>query len=91
MVRGRRVEEVLAVLGIDDPELLDRLRHEGLFEEDLLDEWAADELRVACELVRDLGVNPAGVEVILHMRRRLLVLEGRMRDTLERLLREMES
>jgi len=28
--------------------------------------------------VRDLGVNAAGVEVALHLRRRLLVLQGRL-------------
>ena len=83
-----RVEEVLELLGIEDRRLLDELRREGLFEDDLLELEAAEELRVAASLMRDLGVNPAGVEVALHMRRRLLVLEERMRRTFQRLLDE---
>ena len=35
---------------------------------------------MAATLVRELGVNPAGVDIILHLRRRLLFLEGRMRE-----------
>jgi hypothetical protein len=34
-----------------------------------------DELRVARRLLDDLGVNPEGVEVILHMRRRQIALQ----------------
>jgi len=83
-----RVEEVLELLGIQDRSLLDELRREGLFEEDVLEVEAAEELRVAASLMRDLGVNPAGVEVALHMRRRLLVLQERMRRTVRRLLDE---
>ena len=85
-----RVEEVLALLGVD-PALLDELRQEGLFEEDWVEPDAAEELRVAASLVRDLGVNPAGVDVVLHLRRRLLVLEERMSESLRRLLSELES
>lgn len=89
--RRVRIEEVLEYLGIDDPELLQALRREGLFLEDLLESESAEDLRVATCLMRDLGVNPAGVEVILHMRRRLLVLQGRMRETVQRLLDELEA
>ena len=85
-----RVEEVLALLGVD-PALLDELRQEGLFEEDWVEPDTAEELRVAASLVRDLGVNPAGVDVVLHLRRRLLVLEERMSESLRRLLSELES
>jgi hypothetical protein len=35
--------------------------------------------------MRDLGVNPAGVDVALQLRRRLLALEDRLRQTLEQL------
>jgi hypothetical protein len=83
-----RVEEVLEFLGLDDSELLQELRREGLFEEDLLAPEAAEELRVAACLMRDLGVNPAGVEVVLHLRRRITVLERRVNETLKRLLEE---
>jgi len=36
-------------------------------------------------LMRELGVNPAGVDVALHLRRRLLCLEERMRAVLREL------
>jgi hypothetical protein len=86
-----RIEEVLEYLGVEDRDLLEALRREGLFEEDLLEGGAAEELRVATCLVRELGVNPAGVDVILHMRRRLLVLQQRMHETMQRLLAELEA
>lgn len=86
-----RVREVLEFLGIDDPSLLDELRREGLFEDEWLEPDEAEELRVATELIRELGVNPAGVEVVLHMRRRLLALEERMSRSLRRLLAELDS
>ncbi|MCI0548516.1 MAG: hypothetical protein L0027_14690 [Candidatus Rokubacteria bacterium] len=85
-----RIEEVLAYLGVEDRNLLEALRREGLFEEDLLEGDAAEELRVATCLIRELGVNPAGVDVILHLRRRLLVLQQRMNETMRRLLDELE-
>ncbi len=86
-----RIEEVLAYLGVEDRNLLEALRREGLFEEDLLEGEAAEELRVATCLIRELGVNPAGVDVILHLRRRLLVLQQRMHETMRRLLDELEA
>ena len=83
------VKEVLRLLGIDDPALLDELRREGLFEEDFLEPEGAEELRVAITLVRELCVNPAGVEVVLHMRRRLLELQHLTERSLRRLLAEL--
>jgi hypothetical protein len=80
------IGEVLRFLGISDPGFLESLRSEGLFEEDTLEPEAAEELRVAAHLVRDLGVNPAGVEVVLHLRRRLLVLEYRTRESLRAII-----
>ncbi|HKE10964.1 MAG TPA: hypothetical protein VKE73_05285 [Myxococcota bacterium] len=82
------VQEILRFLGVDDAELLGELRREGLFEAEELSPDEAEELRMAATLIRELGVNPAGVDVILHMRRRLLFLEERMRETLRRLLEE---
>ena len=76
------IDEVLRFLGISDPGFLEALRGEGLFEEDVLEPEAAEELRVAALLVQDLGVNPAGVGVVLQLRRRLLVLEYRTRESL---------
>ena len=51
----------------------------------------AAELRVAASLIHDLGVNPAGVEVVLHMRRRMLALEDLMGRSLRQLLEELEG
>jgi hypothetical protein len=79
------IAEVLRFLGVDDPELLRLLRSEGLFEEEELEPFEAEELRVALLWMRDLGVNPAGVDVALQLRRRLLFLEARLREALERL------
>ena len=86
-----RVQEVLEFLGLGDSRVLQELRAEGLFEEDWLEPDAADELRVAISLMRDLGVNAAGVEVVLHLRRRLLILESRTELSLRRLLSELEE
>ena len=79
------IEEVLGFLGGDAAQLLELLRSEGLFEEPELDSYEAEELRVAVLWMRDLGVNPAGVDVALQLRRRLLALEDRLRQTLEQL------
>ena len=83
-----RIIEVIEHLGLQDTNLLSQLRAEGLFEEDELEPDAAEELRVAACLMRELDVNPAGVEVILHLRRRLIVLEERMGEAMRRLLDE---
>ena len=90
MTRRATVSDVLRFLGVEDSTLLDELREAGLFEEELLDAGRAEELRVAASLMRELGVNPAGVDVALHMRRRMLTLEARMQRSLERLLDEIE-
>lgn len=85
------VKEVLRLLGIDDSSVLEDLRGEGLFEEDFLGPEGAEELRVAITLVRELGVNPAGVEVVLHMRRRMLALQSLTERSLRRLLAELDE
>jgi len=84
-----RIEEVLEFLGVE-PRALEQLRREGLFESDWLEPEVAEELRVATALMHDLGVNAAGVEVALHLRRRLLTLEGRMERSLRRILSEID-
>lgn len=85
MTRRVRVEEVVRFLEGDRETVLTALRREGLFEQEELSPAQAEELRVAVSLMRELDVNPAGVDVALHLRRRLLFLEDRMR----RLLREI--
>ena len=91
MTTRARVAEILEYLGLKDSPILDDLRSEGLFQEDLLEGDVAEELRVATCLVRELGVNPAGVGVVLQLRRRLLALEGLMAHSLRRLLSEMDE
>ncbi len=91
MAARTTVKEVLRLLGIEDPQVIDELRREGLFEEDFLGPQGADELRVAITLVRELGVNPAGVEVILHMRRRMLGFRQLTEQSLRRLLSELDG
>jgi hypothetical protein len=85
MSERTRIEDVLRFLGLEDSDLVERMRGEGLFEADELSAFEAEELRLAAHLMRELDVNPAGVEVILHLRKRLLALQERM----ERVLREL--
>jgi hypothetical protein len=86
-----RAREILEFLGQESESLLAELRDEGLFEADELSPPEADELRLAALLIRELGVNPAGVDVALHLRRRMLCLEDRMRTVLLRLLTELDE
>ncbi len=90
MASRTRVDEVLRFLGLEESPILEQLRREGLFEEDWLEGDATEELRVAASLIRELGVNPAGVEVVLHMRRRMLALEDMTERSLRKLLAELE-
>jgi hypothetical protein len=84
--RSIRTSEVLVFLGAEEhAAFLERLRQEGLFESDELAPEEADELRLAKVLMEELGVNAAGVEVALHLRRRLFALEMRARALVEAL------
>jgi hypothetical protein len=76
VTRRVRVREVLTFLGIESAGVIESLREEGLFEAEELAPEEAEELRVAAVLMTDLGVNAAGVEVVLRLRRRLLILQG---------------
>ena len=88
MSHRARIEEVIRYLGRVDPELIASLREEGLFAEDEVSSEEAEELRVAIVLMRDMGVNAAGVEVILRMRHRLMTLQSRTEEALHLLLDE---
>ena len=80
MTRRRiRTREVLVYLGVEEQTFLGPLREEGLFVGEELEPEEADDLRIAKVLMTEMGVNPAGVEVALHLRRRLLALEQRAR------------
>lgn len=87
--RRVRTEEVVLYLGRGRA-VLERLRAEGLFESEELEPEEAEELRVASVLMEELGVNPAGVDVALHLRRRLFALEQRACE-LARVLRERQG
>ena len=90
--RSIRTSEVLVFLGAEEhAAFLERLRQEGLFEGDELAPEEADELRLAKVLMEDLGVNAAGVDVALHLRRRLFALELRARALIEALERERDE
>ena len=89
MTRRIRIEEVIRQIELADRDLLESLRDEGLFPEDEVTATQAEELRVAVVLMREMGVNPAGVDVILRLRGRLLTLQSRAEEAL-RLLLERE-
>ncbi len=90
--RSIRTSEVLVFLGVQEKAaFFQRLRQEGLFESDELAPEEADELRLAKVLMEELGVNAEGVEVALHLRRRLFALELRARALAEALDRERKG
>lgn len=86
-----RIEEVLLHLGLDDDRLLRLLREEGLFEADEIDPRGADEFRLATLMMEEMGVNPAGVHVALHLRRRLIALEARAAAMMKSLQHEEDA
>ena len=87
-----RTEEVLLFLGDEgEPAFLELLRAEGLFEAEELEPSEAEELRLARLLMTEFGVNAAGVDVALHLRRRLAALEARTRALAAALARRDES
>lgn len=84
--RSVRIEEVLVYLGVGDRRaFLEALRAEGMFETEEIEPEQADELRLAQVLMEELGVNAAGVDVVLHLRKRLFALEQRARALAEAL------
>ena len=84
--RRIRTSEVLVFLGAEErTAFFQRLRQEGLFEGEELEPEEADDLRLAQLLMEELGVNAAGVDVALHLRRRLFALEQRARALVEAL------
>ena len=88
MTTRERIDEVLRQLGLGDGDLLESLRDEGLFPDDEISSSEAEDLRVAVVLMREMGVNAAGVEVILRLRSRLVALQSRTEEALRLLLRE---
>jgi hypothetical protein len=90
--RSIRTSEVLVFLGAEEhTAFFQRLRQEGLFEGEELAPEEADELRLAKVLMEELGVNAEGVDVALHLRRRLFALELRARALADALERERKK
>lgn len=50
-----------------------------------------ERLRLVLELTRDMGVNRAGVDIILRMRRRLEGLQREVREMMEHLEEDMKE
>jgi MerR family transcriptional regulator/heat shock protein HspR len=57
----------------------------------LFDDANLERLRLIMRLSRDLGVNLAGVEVILNMREKMMIMEKRYREVVELLLTEFQN
>jgi hypothetical protein len=90
--RSIRTSEVLVFLGAEEgTAFFRRLREAGLFEGEDLAPEEADELRLAKLLMEELGVNAEGVDVALHLRRRLFALEVRARALADALGRERQK
>jgi hypothetical protein len=90
--RSIRTSEVLIFLGArEETAFFQQLREQGLFEGEELAPEEADELRLAKLLMEELGVNAEGVDVALHLRRRLFALELRARALADALEREWKK
>ena len=50
-----------------------------------------ERIELILRLTKDLGVNLAGVEVILNMRERMGEMHGRMNEMLQEVMRRMEA
>ncbi len=57
----------------------------------LYSEEDLERIELILRLTKDLGVNLAGVEVILNMRERMGEMQGRMNEMLQEVLRRMET
>jgi MerR family transcriptional regulator/heat shock protein HspR len=57
----------------------------------LYSEEDLERIELILRLTKDLGVNLAGVEVILNMRERMGEMQGRMNEMLQEVLRRMEA
>jgi MerR family transcriptional regulator/heat shock protein HspR len=93
--RYLRLQEVCVQLAIDDA-LLREVCDEGLVqvkqttgEEAVISAEDADRLRVITVLMREMDVNLAGVEVILHMREDVTAMQRQFDDILRALVVEL--
>jgi MerR family transcriptional regulator/heat shock protein HspR len=94
-VRYLRVVELCAQLALDES-FVQRVCEEGLIEvkrtaddEGVVSADDAERLRLIAILTRDMDVNLAGVEVILHMREDLCAMQRQFDDILHELVGEL--
>jgi MerR family transcriptional regulator/heat shock protein HspR len=92
-----RLEEVCVRLAIDDA-LLRQVREEGLVEvkhtlddEQVISAEDAERLRVITVLIREMDVNLAGAEVILHLREDLCAMQRQFDEILRTLVNELRQ
>ncbi|MBF0497024.1 MAG: hypothetical protein HQK58_10700 [Deltaproteobacteria bacterium] len=88
MAKCYACKEMLEFLGVDE-EFLAELAEEGLLPGpgkgvgDVFTRPEIEEIRVMTTLVKEMGVNLAGVEVIIHLRRQVLDLRIQFDKILE--------
>lgn len=94
MHRYLKLVEVAAELHVD-PELLEKLEAEDVIHpkhtlenEPIISPADAERLRLVLSLMRDLDVNLAGVEVILHMRESILEMQRQFVEIIDALAAE---
>lgn len=92
-----RVADLVVEVAVD-AEFVDVLESEGLIHvertpegERVLSPADAERVRVARTLMRDLDVNLAGAEVILHMRETMQAMQRQFEEILVLLARELRE
>ena len=92
-----RLEEVRHLYGVGREEL-ERLDGEGLIrikrtleDEVVVSDRDADVARLVSVLMKELGVNLPGVEVIVHMRAEMLAMQRQFGRILEELVAELRE
>jgi len=101
MVKGKRrlyMISVVADMFEIHPQTLRAYEREGLIRPSrtegntrLYSDEDLERIDLILRLTKDLGVNLAGVEVILNMRDRMADLRGRMDELLQQVVRRMEQ
>lgn len=98
MVKYVTVREVCVQLRLDDSTVR-QLVDEGLVEvrrptsgaDEVISAADAERLRVISVLMREMDVNLAGVEVILHMREELMSLRRQFDEVVQTLVAELKK
>ena len=98
MAKYVKVREVCVQLSLDDATVRE-LVEEGLVEirrptsgsDEVVSLADAERLRVISVLMREMDVNLAGVEVILHMREEVLSLRRQFDEVLQTLVEELKK